>query len=430
MKAVILAAGEGTRLKPITSSIPKPMIPLAGKPLLEHNLIGLKQAGIKEVLLIVGYKKEIIKSYFGNGMENIGIPISYITQDEYLGTAHATGYAKSFAKDESFLMMYGDLLVDPVIFKNSIHNFQKNDVKGLISLLEVENPQNYGIISLNSQNGVEKITEKPAPELNLGNLANAGVYIFNPLIFEAIERTELSERNEYELTDSMEIMIEELNGPIYGYKIRESYWNDIGLPWQILDANNYLLSKLNRDIRGEIEEYVSIKGEVVIGENSVIKSGTYIQGPCYIGKNNLIGPNAYIRPGTSIQDNCHIGISEVKNTLVLSNSNIPHFNYFGDSIICNNVNCGAGTKVANLRLDKGDITVNIKGKAINSGRRKLGTIVGPNVKTGINVSIMCGKKIGENAQIGAHTLVLEDVPPNSIYYQDPQKGITIKKIKD
>jgi bifunctional UDP-N-acetylglucosamine pyrophosphorylase/glucosamine-1-phosphate N-acetyltransferase len=429
MKAVILAAGEGTRLKPITSSIPKPMIPLAGKPLLEHNLLGLKEAGIKEVMLIVGYKKEIIKEYFNDGKETFGISISYKTQKEYLGTAHATGYAESFVKDEAFLMMYGDLLVDPIIFKNAIKTYQENKVKGLISLLEVDNPQNYGIISLNSQNIVEKITEKPSLELDLGNLANAGIYIFDPLIFQAIERTGLSKRNEYELTESMEIMIEELDGPIYGYRIEDSYWNDIGLPWQVLDANKYLLDKLKRNVQGEMEKNVSIEGEVIIGENTIVKSGSYIQGPCYIGKNNLIGPNAYIRPGTSIQDNCHIGISEVKNTIVFSNSNIPHFNYFGDSIICDNVNFGAGTKVANLRLDNRNISVQIKGKLVDSGRRKLGTFVGSNVKTGINVSIMCGKKIGENAQIGAQTIVLEDVPPDSLYYQDPKKGITIKKIK-
>lgn len=427
MKAVILAAGEGTRLKPITSSLPKPMIPIAGKPLLEHNLLGLKDAGIKEVLLIVGYKKEIIKEYFGDGARKFGLSITYKTQTEYLGTADATRYAESFVKEDSFLMMYGDLLVDPIVFKKAIKKYQENDVKGLISLIEVENPHNYGIISLDNQNIVQKIVEKPPPEMNLGNLANAGIYIFDPLIFGAIKKTELSKRNEYELTDSMEIMIEELGGAIYGFSLKEDYWNDIGLPWQVLDANKYLLDKINTKIDGIVEENAIIKGKVIIEDGTIVKSGSYIQGPCFIGKNNLIGPNAYIRPGTSIQNDCHIGMSEVKNSIVLSKSNIPHFNYFGDSIICDNVNFGAGTKVANLRLDNGDIDVNIKEKRINSTRRKLGTFVGPNVKTGINVSIMCGKKIGANSQIGAHTLVLEDIPPNSLYYYDPQRGIINKK---
>ncbi|MFX1340894.1 MAG: glucose-1-phosphate thymidylyltransferase, partial [Promethearchaeota archaeon] len=148
----------------------------------------------------------------------------------------------------------------------------------------------------------------------------------------------------------------------------------------------------------------------------------------YIGNNNIIGPNAFIRPNTSIENNCHIGISEVKNSIIYSDSNIPHFNYVGDSIICENVNLGAGTKVANLRLDDGNVKVKIKGKLIDSQRRKLGTIIGPNVKTGINVSIMTGKLLGENSKIGAHTIVIEDVPPNTLYYQDPSKGIIKKKI--
>ena len=137
MKAVILVAGEGKRLKPVTSSLPKPMIPLAGRPLLEYNLLGLKNAGIEDVLLIVGYKKEIIQEYFGNGREKVGLNVNYKTQDEYLGTAHATGFAKSFVKDDNFLMMYGDLLINPDIFKEIIHEYKDKKVEGLISLIEV-----------------------------------------------------------------------------------------------------------------------------------------------------------------------------------------------------------------------------------------------------------------------------------------------------
>ena len=204
MKAVILAAGEGKRLRPITSTRPKPMIPIAGKPLLEHTIIALKGVGIEQILLIVGYKEELIKAYFGNGQEKFNINIDYIIQDEYLGTAHATSYAKEFINDEEpFLMMYGDLFVDPEIFKVILQKYRENKVEGLISLLEVKNPQDYGIISLNSKDLVEKIIEKPAPDQNAGNLANAGIYIFNQLIFDAIEQTQKSIRNEYEFLEKL-----------------------------------------------------------------------------------------------------------------------------------------------------------------------------------------------------------------------------------
>ena len=428
MKAVIIVAGKGKRLMPITSSRPKPMIPLAGKPLLEHAILGLKAAGISEILLIVGYKKDIIRAYFGDGKENFNLRIEYITQEEQLGTAHAFGLAKNFANNESVLFMYGDLLVEPKVYQEIVQKFNENKTEGIILLMEVKNPEEFGIISLNPNGFVEKIIEKPTPEMNLGNLANAGVFIFESKIFQAIEKTEKSIRGEYEFTDSMEILINQFKGNIAGYTIKDYFWSDIGLPWQFLDANSYLLDKIEKKIIGQIEENVQISGKVYIGEGTNVRSGSYIQGPCYIGNNNLIGPNSFIRPYTFIANDCYIGMSEIKNSIILSNAAVPHFNYIGDTIICENVNLGAGTKVANLRLDEKSVKVSIKGQLVDSRRRKLGTIIGPNVKTGINVSIMTGKIISENSRIGAHTIVSEDIPPNTLYYHDPNKGIIKKSL--
>ena len=429
MKAVILAAGEGNRLRPITASKPKPMIPLLGKPLLEHTIFGLKEAGIEQIILIVGYKEEIIKNYFSSFYKDYKIEIEYITQKEYFGTAHATFQARNSIKDEPFLMMNGDLFVDTVMLKNLIQEYKKYQNESFITLLEVDNPENYGVISLNSDGYVEKITEKPSPDSGLGNLANAGIYIFDPLIFKAIKKTEKSMRDEYEITDSIRIAINELGLKMRGFILKNYYWNDIGLPWQLFEVNKYILDNLESINKGIIEENVVIKGTVQIGKDTIIKSGSYIQGPCYIGNNCLIGPNAFIRPYTSINDNCHIGMSEIKNSLVFSDSAIPHFNYVGDSIICEGVNLGAGTKLSNLRFDNQTIKMNINGIQIDSKLRKLGAILGPNSQTGINASIMCGKIIGNDSIIGAHTIVNENIPPNSIYYLD-SSGKVIKKTKN
>ena len=175
MKAVILAAGKGKRLRPITATRPKPMIPLAGKPLLEHTILGLKNAGIDHLLLITGYRENDIKEYFNDGIDKFGINIEYITQKEHFGTAHAANYAKNFVKNDDFLLMYGDILVDKQVYKDVVEIFNKNENDGVISLITVENPQDYGIITLDSQLNVKSITEKPDPSLNLGNLANAGI---------------------------------------------------------------------------------------------------------------------------------------------------------------------------------------------------------------------------------------------------------------
>ena len=426
MKAVIIAAGKGTRLNPITATKPKPMLPIGGKPLLEHSILSLKEVGITEILIIVGYREDIIKGYFGDGLNKFNMKIDYISQTEHLGTAHAVGFAKEFVGEETFLLMYGDLLVDPKVYKEIITNYEKDQKEGLISLFEVNHPQEYGIVSLDSDGYVEKITEKPSLDLNLGNLANAGIFVFNPQIFEAIEKTKLSTRNEYEFTDSMVVLINELKGKIKGYVIKDFFWSDIGLPWHLLDANKFLLNNIKRKILGKVEENVQIVGNVIIGKNTLIRSGSYIVGPCYIGENSLIGPNAFIRPFTSIGNDCHVGMSEIKNSLIFSNTSVPHFNYVGDSIICENVNLGAGTKISNLKFDNKNIKMKINEKLIDSGRRKLGAIIGPNSQTGINSSVMCGKKIGEGSVIGAHTMVNEDIPANTLYYQD-KNGITQKR---
>jgi len=353
------------------------------------------------------------------------VKIDYISQIEHLGTAHAVGFAKDFVGEDNFLLMYGDLLTDPKVFEEIIISYKKDQTEGLISLFEVSHPQEYGIISLDSAGYVESITEKPSSDLELGNLANAGIFIFNPLIFKAVEKTEPSVRKELEFTDSMRILINDLNGKIKGYVIKDLFWSDIGLPWHLLDANKFLLNNIKQDIKGKVEENVQIVGDVIIGKNTLVRSGSYIIGPCYIGENSLIGPNAFIRPFTSIGDDCHIGMSEIKNSLIFSNTSIPHFNYIGDSIICENVNLGAGTKISNLRFDNNNIKMKINEKLIDSGRRKLGAIIGPNSQTGINSSVMCGKKIGEGSVIGAHTIVNEDIPANTLYYQD-KNGITKK----
>jgi UDP-N-acetylglucosamine diphosphorylase/glucosamine-1-phosphate N-acetyltransferase len=425
MKAVILAAGEGKRLRPITSTRPKPMIPISGKPLLEHTILSLKSAGIKEILLIVGYKEESIKDYFEDGTK-YDLSIDYITQGKYMGTAHATSYAKDFVKNDSFLLLYGDLLVEGSVFTEIIKVFKQKECEGVISLIRVNNPHEYGIISLNENRYVVKVTEKPSPKKELGNLANAGIYVFSSQIFQAIDKTQKSIRNEYEFTDSMRILITELKGKIIGYEIKDKFWSDIGLPWQLLDANSYKLDNLKVENHGIVEDNVVLNGIVYIGENTIIKSGTYIHGPVFIGKNCRIGPNAYIRPYSSIGNSCHVGMSEIKNSIIYSNSAIPHFNYVGDSIICEHVNLGAGTKISNLRFDNKSVKMKIKDNEIDSKRRKLGCIIGPYSQTGINASIMCGKIIYENSIIGAQTLINKDVPPNTLAYQDQNGNVVYK----
>jgi bifunctional UDP-N-acetylglucosamine pyrophosphorylase/glucosamine-1-phosphate N-acetyltransferase len=189
-----------------------------------------------------------------------------------------------------------------------------------------------------------------------------------------------------------------------------TYWLDLSYPWDLLKINEEFMACLEPQNMGRVEENVVLKDPVLIGKGTVIKSGCYIVGPVIIGEDCEIGPNCYIRPSTTIGNGCHIGSSvEVKNSIIMRGSKVPHHNYIGDSIIGENCNFGAGTKVANLRLDKKEI----KAMGMNTGRRKLGAIVGDGVQTGINASLNVGCIIGNDSFIGPGAVASGVILPNS-----------------
>lgn len=402
MKAMILAAGKGTRLEPITSSVQKVMLPLGPKPILHHLVDEVKGAGIKEITLLVGHLEEQIKEYFGDGSK-FGVSIDYITQKERFGTAHAVGQADF---NEDFLVLNGDTLVSQDGIKDII---SAHNSAATLALRKVENPRAYGIVEV-QEGKVTKIIEKPKKVTS--DLANIGVYAYSPAIFDAIKRTKKSRRGEYEITSSIGELIKNKE-TVKGVEISGT-WLDIGSPWNYLDANKEVLGGLESDIKGMVEDGATVNGELILGEGSIVKSGTYIEGPVSIGKNTVVGPNAYLREFTNIGDNCHIGASvELKNTIILSGTNVPHLSYVGDSIIGTNCNLGAGTLVGNLRLDNANVKMRIKGKLVDSGRRKLGCVIGNNTKLGLNVMVNSGRKIGNNCFVGPGVIVYKDVPDDT-----------------
>ena len=397
MKAIILAAGEGSRMRPLTYTRPKVMLPIANKPILEHLLVEASQAGIREFIFIVGYCDEQVRGYFGKG-EKWGVNIVYCNQRKQLGTADALKMAESLV-DGNFLVMNGDIIVN------------RKDIKTLagksdntLSVIEVGDTTDLGMVEL-SKDKVVRIYEKVKTPPS--RTANAGVYLFTPEIFSAISMTSKSPRGEYEITDSLQLMMDK--GHTVSYQ-KIDYWLDLSYPWHLLTANESLLAGIESQNLGELEENVVIKEVVSIGKNTVVKSGSYIVGPVIIGQNCEIGPNCYIRPYTAIGDSCHIGNAvEVKSSIIMRGSKIPHHNYVGDSIIGEECNFGAGTKVANLRLDEKEVWAG----GINTRRRKLGAIIGDRVETGINASINVGSIIGNNTLIGPGAIASGVILPDS-----------------
>jgi len=377
MQAVIPIAGKSTRTEPLTINIPKALLKLANKTIIEHNLDQLEGL-VDEVILIVGFKANLIKEKLG--LKYKDLQLTYVTQEEQLGTGHALSLAKEKVEGR-FLFFMGDDLYSKEDIKRCLeHNYS-------ILVQETDEPERFGIVEEQS-NKLKGIVEKPK-DLDKG-LANTALYVLGKDIFDI--KVEKSERDEYEATD----MITEFakTNDIECVKVQD-YWLPIGYAWNLLDANKVLLSKLDDpNVFGEVEPNATIEGELYLGHNSVIKNGSYIEGNVVIGNDCVIGPNCYIRGSTSIGNNCRVGNAvEIKNTIIMDNTNVGHLSYIGDSVIGQDSNMGAGTITANLKHDNANVKSMVKDQLLDSGRRKFGTIIADHVHTGIHTSIYPGRKI-------------------------------------
>jgi UDP-N-acetylglucosamine diphosphorylase/glucosamine-1-phosphate N-acetyltransferase len=405
LKAVVLAAGKGERLMPLTENRPKHLLPIGGKPLLEWILEGMVGAGVDEALLVTHYMEEQIKGYFGDG-ERLGLELSYVRQEEMRGTADAFRMAEDFAGGEEFLGVYGDLFLPPEGFEALIRAHRKGETT--MCVVPVDDPSRMGVVALEGDR-VTAIVEKPAPGEEPSDLVNAGMYIFQPGIFRLIDETGLSSRNEYEITDSLRASIDS-GATLRAVTLPRGSWLDVGLPWNLLEANEKALSSMEVSIEGDVEEGVHVQGPVRIAEGARVRSGVYIEGPVCIGSGSDIGPNCYLRPSTCIGADVRVGNAcEVKNSIIMDGTRVPHLSYVGDSVIGERCNLGAGTITANIRFDKKNVKVEVKGERIDSGRRKLGVIIGDDVQTGINVNLLPGVKVGAGAWIAPGLTVHDDV---------------------
>lgn len=378
-------------MRPLTANIPKPLLPVAGKPFIVHMIDGLKEAGVKEATILIGWRGRRVREFLKDG-KNLGVRIEYQEQERRLGTAHAIGLAKEHMKGK-FICLNGDIIL-PSKSLRALIEFSRG--KGnVVGLTRVEDSSSFGVVDLKGD-VVQGIEEKP--KMPKSDLINAGVYIFQPEIFDAIAKTRKSSRGEYEVTDSLKMLMKKRK--VYGFTLPGD-WIDVGRPWDLLKANAILMKGIRSRKEGKIDDNVTFEESVRIGKGTRVRSGTTLRGPVVIGEDCIIGPNCLIRGSTYIGNRCKVGAaSEVKNSIVMNGSHIPHHNYVGDSILGERCNLGSGTKIANLRLDEGNIRVLIKGRRIDTGLRKLGAIIGDDVKTGINASIDSGTIIGEGAFVG------------------------------
>jgi bifunctional UDP-N-acetylglucosamine pyrophosphorylase/glucosamine-1-phosphate N-acetyltransferase len=355
---------------------------------------------------------DAIRQYFGDGGK-MGLKFKYVEQTAMLGTGNAVSVVEPYV-DGDFVLVYGDLLFAPDVVKRLVRSFEKEKPVAVMAVVPVEKPESYGIVELQKEKTVKRIVEKPAASEAPSNLANAGLYVLSQEIFEQIRRTRASVRGEWELTDALSLLIKKKK-TVLAAKISKDDWIDIGRPWDLLEANTWVLKRMEPKVLGTVEEGAHLIGPVTVAETARIRSGAYIEGPAFIDEGSDIGPNCYIRPCTSVGKSVRVGNAcEVKNSIIMDGTHVGHLSYVGDSILCERCNLGAGTITANYRLDGRTIKMLIKDRIVDSGRRKLGAILGDNVKTGINALLMPGVKVGANSWVGPNFMVEQDLPANAV----------------
>ncbi len=382
MQAVILAAGQGTRMRPLTETLPKPMLPVADRPLVAHTADGAIAAGATELIFVIGYQADAVRSYFGDRYQ--GVPITYAVQTEQAGTADAVA-AASDQLSGPFVVLNGDNLYDTPALESLFAEAPA------LCAVTVDQPQHYGVLETDGGT-VTGIIEKPDEPPT--NLANAGAYAFPAAAKEWLVVPE-SERGEHEITDVVARTIEETDVSV----VTCNRWLDVGRPWELLEANEWKLGDLSRRLAGDVSADATIHGNVVVEAGATVKSGVVIDGPALIRSGATVGPNAYIRGNTLVSEGASVGHAvEVKNSVLFPDATVNHLSYVGDSILGEGTNFGAGTTVANLRHDDQPVKMTVKGERVSTDRRKFGVVVGDGAKTGINTSLNAGVVLGTDAR--------------------------------
>ncbi len=328
MKALILSGGRGTRLRPITHTSAKQLLPVANKPILFYGIEAVKEAGIKNVGIVVGETKNEIKNAVGRG-KKWGINVTYIEQDKPLGLAHAVKISQDFIGNDNFVMYLGDNLIKDGI-TSLVKEFEKTRPNAQILLARVPHPEQFGVVDLKGKK-VLRLVEKPKRPKS--DLALVGVYMFDKNIFKAVNNIKPSWRNELEITDAIQYLID------HNFTVRPhiitGWWKDTGKLEDILEANRIILDDLKKQVKGKVDKESELFGKVRIEKGAEVRKSV-IRGPVIIGENSRI-VNSYIGPFTSVYFKVTIENSEVEHSIILENSKIKDIRRIEDSLVGQNV---------------------------------------------------------------------------------------------
>ncbi|MDA8078194.1 MAG: glucose-1-phosphate thymidylyltransferase [Nitrospiraceae bacterium] len=351
MKALILSGGRGTRLRPLTYSGAKQLVPVANRPILFYCIDNIVRAGIRDIGVIISPETgQEIRDAVGSG-SRWKAKITYILQDAPAGLAHAVRTASKFLKSSPFVMYLGDNLIGRDI-KKFVEDFGRKKADAMILLKEVDNPRQFGVAEVSRNGSIIRLIEKPDDPPS--NLALVGVYLFSPRIHKAIARIKPSKRGELEITDAIQELIF-MGRPVKSF-VLDSWWLDTGKKDDLLTANAIVLDEwCRKDIEGTVDRASRILGRVMLSPNSVVKGST-IRGPVVIGDNTVI-ENSFIGPHTSIGDDVRIISSSVEHSVILNGSEVLHIERVEDSLIGKRVKIFKNSGHKAFRLMVGDDSV-------------------------------------------------------------------------
>jgi len=347
LKGIILHGGQGTRLRPLTYSGPKQLIPVANKPVSQYALEDLVSIGVKEVAIVLGESfPELVRQHYGDG-SRFGVSITYIYQGKALGIAHAVGLCKDFVGEEDFVVYLGDNMFQKGI-NSYADSFLKDDPEALILLKEVEEPSRFGVAQLGADGKLIRVVEKPKQPPS--KYAVVGLYFFKPVVFDAISKLKPSWRNEYEITDAIQTMIDE--GHDVRYSFVDGWWADTGKKDDVLSLNATVLDeRIQRNIKGNIVNS-KVEGRVHVEEGCIIQNST-VRGPAIIGANTTIR-DSQIGPYTSIGSSCSIVGSSVEYSIIMDNVSIEGIERLEESLVGRNAKIRASRRDRAMKLHVGD----------------------------------------------------------------------------
>ncbi|MEM1657480.1 MAG: glucose-1-phosphate thymidylyltransferase [Candidatus Jordarchaeales archaeon] len=374
---MILAAGKGTRMRPLTFTRPKHMLPIAGKPILEHIINFLRLGGINDIVIVVSPDGDFIMDYFGDGTR-FDVNIEYAEQRKPLGLAHAVSVARSLLEDEErFITVLGDVLFK-LNLKDMLAFHLKKEAKATIAVSEVADPTPFGVVKVSDGFRIEKLVEKP--KIPPSNFIIAGIYIFEKEFWDCLKDLKPSWRGEYEITDAIQLMVDR-GYSVYGYLTRK-WWKDTGKPTDLLEASRKFLSELSEFyVLGEVQKRAEIRGPVQIGRGTVIYEGAKVFGPTVIGERCEIGPDCVIGPNVEIGNDVKlIEKVELRNTIVMAHTLISNNVRLSDSVIGENCKIGSGVRAC------GD-------------ENTFGVVIGDNSVIGPGISFSPGSMLGPNSSI-------------------------------